>query len=241
MKYRYLSTQEAEERQKKYGENSLPEEKTASGLKIFLSQFANPLVYVLLCAGLISIILNKYLDIALIFSVVIVNSLMGFFQEYKTQKTLSALKKLVKPIAKVIRDNEKQNIMASELVPGDVVILGAGDRVPADGKVLEAASFFVSEAILTGESEAIGKEKDDEVFMGTVVVAGRAVFHVTKIGLKTKIGEIAKTLKETTQPETTLQVRLKKMTRSLVILSIVLCLLIFLYGFFCWQGIFTNA
>ena len=165
MKYKNLSLREVRERQEKYGKNLLPEEKTASGLKIFVLQFANPLVYILLVAALVSVFLQKYLDIGLILSVVVINALMGFFQEYKTQKTLSALKKLIKPIAKVFRDNERQKIPAVELVPGDIVFLGRGDRVPADGKILEAASFFVNEAILTGESEAVEKIKQDEVFM----------------------------------------------------------------------------
>jgi Ca2+-transporting ATPase len=231
MKYKNLTSKEVKEKQAEYGNNFLPEEKTASGLKIFLLQFANPLVYILLLAGLISIFLQKYFDIALILSVVFINAIMGFFQEYKTQKTLSALKKLVKPAAKVFRDNKKQKIMAFDLVPGDIVFLGLGDRVPADGKILETFSFFVNEAVLTGESEAVGKKKDDEVFMGTIVVSGRAVFEVTKIGIATKIGEIAKTLKETIQPATTLQLRLKKMTHTLILISLFLSFLVFIFGF----------
>lgn len=232
MKYKNLSLQEIKERQVKYGKNILPEESPISGFKIFIYQFFNPLVYILLLAGSISIFLQKYFDIILIFSVVIVNAIMGFFQEYKTQKTLYALKKLIKPIAKVFRDGRKQEIMAQELVPGDIVFLGSGDRVPADGKVLEAASFFVNEAILTGESESINKEKNDVVLMGTIVASGRAIFEVTQIGLSTKIGDIAKTLKETTQPPTTLQLRLKKLTHTLIFISISLSLLIFVVGSF---------
>lgn len=245
MKYKNLSLQEIEERQIKYGKNLLPEEKTASGLKIFILQFANPLVYILLFAGLISIFLQKYFDIALILSVVVINAITGFFQEYKTQKTLSALKKLVKPIVKVFRDNERQKIMAFDLVPGDIVFLGRGDKVPADGKILEAASFFVNEAILTGESEAVAKGKQDEVFMGTIIVSGRAVFEVTKIGLSTKIGEIAKTLKETVQPVTTLQLRLRRMTHALILISVILSLLVFIFGFLTgrefWQMLELSA
>jgi len=231
MKYENLSPQEIRGRQIKYGKNVLPEEKKASGLKIFLSQFSNPLVYILLLAGLISVFLQKYFDIVLIFSVVIVNAIMGFFQEHKTQKTLYTLKKLVEPKAKVLRGGEKQKIMASDIVPGDIVFLGVGDRVPADGKILEAASFFVNEAVLTGESEAVAKRKEDDVFMGTIVVSGRTIFKVTEIGLATKIGEIAKTLKETVQPVTTLQLRLKKLTQTLILISVFLSLLVFVFGF----------
>ena len=241
MKYKNLTLKEVKERQEKYGKNLLPEEKTASGLKIFVLQFANPLVYILLFAGLVSVFLQKYFDIVLILSVVVINALMGFFQEYKTQKTLTALKRLVKPEAKVFRDNKKQKISAFELVSGDIVFLGSGDRVPADGKILEVASFFVNEAILTGESEAVAKKKDDDVFMGTIVVSGRAVFEVTKIGLATKIGEIAKTLKETVQPITTLQLRLKKMTHTLILISVFLSLLVFAFGSFIGRNFWQMA
>jgi P-type Ca2+ transporter type 2C len=226
-----LSDKEIESARRQFGFNVLPEEKTASSLKIFFSQFTNPLVYILCLAGLVSFFLQKYFDIALIFSVVVINALMGFFQENKTQKTLAALKKLVKPKAKVFRNDQRKEIEASELVPGDIVYLGAGDRVPADGKILEAANFFAAEAILTGESEAIEKTESDEVFMGTTVVSGRAVVKIQKIGLATKIGQIAETLKLTEQPETTLQIRLKAMTRTLIYISVFLAGLIFLFGF----------
>jgi Ca2+-transporting ATPase len=241
MKYKNLSSIEVIEIQEKYGKNILPEEKIASGFKIFISQFANPLVYVLLLAGIISIFLQKYFDIVLIFSVVVVNAMMGFFQEYKTQKTLSALKKLVRPTAKVLRDNERQKILASNLVPGDIVFLGAGDRIPADGRIVEAASFFINEAILTGESEPVLKKQDEDVFMGTIVVSGRAIFEVTKIGLYTKIGDIAKTLKETVQPPTTLQLRLKKLTHTLIFISLFLSFLVFIFGFYMGRNFWQMA
>jgi len=232
MKYKNLSSAQARELQAKYGKNSLPEEKMVSGLKIFVSQFANPLVYVLFVAGLISIFLQKYIDIFLIFAVVFVNAVMGFFQEFKTQRTLFALKKLVKPIARVLRDGENQRVMAQDLVPGDIVFLGQGDRVPADGKILEEASFFINEAVLTGESEPLNKKSDDMVYMGTIVVSGRAVFEVVKIGSQTRIGEIAQAIKITDQPETTLQLRLKKMTHVLIWIATLLSCLLFIVGFY---------
>jgi Ca2+-transporting ATPase len=231
MKYRNLTSKEARKKQIEFGKNVLPEEKTIPAIRIFLLQFVNPLIYILCLAGLVSLFLRKYLDIALIFSVVIVNALMGFFQENKTQKTLAALKKLVKPVAKVLRDNKRLEIDASQLVPDDIVFLTIGDKVPADGKVLEAFSFFVNEAMLTGESEAIEKQIDSEVFMGTIVSSGRAVIKVEKIGINTRIGNIAETLKETEQPVTTLQIRLKKLTRTLIFISLFLSALVFIFGF----------
>lgn len=230
MKYTGFSSAEVKNLQLQYGLSVLPAEKTVPAIRIFFSQFANPLIYLLVCAGLISLFLHKYLDIIFIFSVVFLNSIFGFFQEYKAQKTLTALKKLVKPAAKVVRDDKRQEIDASGLVPGDIVFLISGDKIPADGKILEAASFFVNEAILTGESESIEKKPEKEILMGTIVTAGRAVMQVTKTGLETKIGEIARTLKETVQPLTTFQLRLKKLTRTLIYLSLFLSVLIFVFG-----------
>jgi len=231
MKYKNLTSEEVERNQIKFGKNVLPEEKTVPAIRLFLAQFANPLVYILCFAALISLFLHKYFDIALILSVVVVNAIMGFFQENKTQKTLAALKKLVKPNAKVLRDNQRQDIEASELVPGDVVFLAVGDKIPADGKILESISFLINEAILTGESEAVEKKEGEEAYMGTIVSSGRAVMQVTNIGIATKIGEIAETLKDTQQPITTLQIRLKKLTQNLIYISIFLAVLVFIFGF----------
>jgi Ca2+-transporting ATPase len=231
MKYLGLSQEEAKNLQLQYGKNVLPEEKAVPLLKIFLSQFKNPLVYLLLFTGIVSLFLKKYQDIIFIFSVVFLNAIFGSIQEHKAQKTLQALKKLVKPIAKIIRDGKRQEINASELLPGDTVFLVSGDKIPADAEILESASFFVNEAILTGESEPVEKKPGDEVFMGTIVSSGRAVIKVTQIGLSTKIGKIAETIKETEQPLTTLQLRLKRLTHNLIYISIFLSSLVFIFGF----------
>ncbi len=231
MKYNNLSSKEAQQKQKDCGKNILPAEKPAPALRVFLLQFANPLVYALLFAGVISLLLQKYFDIVLIFSVVLINAITGFIQENKTQKTLEALKKMIKPEAKVLRDNEKKKIDSSELVPGDIVFLTAGDRIPADGTILESVSLSVNEALLTGESEAVQKEKQDSVYMGSTVSYGRATMIVENIGSCTKIGEIAKSLRETDQPQTTLQIRLEDLTKKLIIVSIFLSAMIFFVGF----------
>lgn len=241
MKYQGLTPEEAKKRQKKYGKNVLPREKKLPAIRIFLSQFANPLVYILFLAALISFFSGKYLDIFLIFSVVILNALMGFFQENKTQKTLEALKKLIKPKAKVLRGKKREEIDVSNLIPGDIVFLGAGDKIPADGKILEAVSFFANEAVLTGESEEREKQKGDNAYMGTTVASGRAVVKIEKIGRRTKIGEIAQTLKETKQPQTTLQIRLKKMTKTLIYISIFLSVIVFFFGFLTDRGFWEMA
>lgn len=235
MKYTGLSLEKVKELQIQYGKNALPEGKEISAVKIFLSQFSNPLIFLLLFAGLISLWSKKYLDIIFIFLVLFLNSLFGFFQEYKAQKTLAALKRLIKPVAKVVRDGQRQEIEAVNLVPGDIVFVNTDDKIPADGIILEAVSFFVNEAILTGESEALEKKLDQETFMGTTVAGGRAVIRVIKIGLATEMGKIAQAIKETSQPLTTLQSRLKKFTRTIVYLSIILSLLVLAAGFLTGQ------
>jgi Ca2+-transporting ATPase len=233
MKYAGLTKSEVERRLAEFGPNVLPEERPASGLRIFLRQFANPLVYILFAVGAISILLREYRDAAVILLTVFLNSIFGFTQEYRTQKTLAALKKMVVPTAKVARDGGRVEMPAAGLVPGDIVFLAVGDRVPADGAVLEAASFFADEAIMTGESEPIEKRAGDEVLMGTVVSWGTATVEVKRTGLKTKIGEIARAIRETVQPPTTLQVRLKRYIRTLIIVAIALGAFVFAVG---WLG-----
>jgi Ca2+-transporting ATPase len=230
MKFTGLSSKEAKKLQIKYGLNKLPSEKPLSALKIYLSQFTNPLVYILVVVGIISFFMHEYVDIIFIFSVVILNSFFGFIQEYKAQKTFTALKDLLKPIAKVIRGGKQIKIDATELVPGDIVLLVNGDKIPADGEVVESASLLVNEAILTGESEMVIKNLGDAAFMGTSVSGGRAMIRITNIGINTKIGEIAQSLQETEQPKTPLQFRLKKFTRTLIYISLFLSSLILIFG-----------
>ena len=230
MKYVGLKPQEVKDLQFQFGVNVLPAERAASGLRIFLSQFTNPLVYILLGVGGISLAIREYRDAGFILLTVVLNSIFGFVQEYKAQKTLSALKRMVKPTAKVIRDGVRQEIAAAGLVPGDIVFLTVGDRVPADAVVEEAASFFADESFLTGESEPVAKRAGDEVYMGSVIPWGTATIKVTKIGSATKIGEIAVSIKETVQPPTTLQVRLEKYTRTLIVAAVAISILLFIIG-----------
>lgn len=230
MEYAGLSSDEVKKLQAQYGSNVLASSKGVSPVKIFLGQFTNPLVYLLVFVGVISILLQKYLDIVFIFSVVLLNSAFGFFQEYKAQKTFQAIKRLLKPVARVIRDGQQQTVDALELVPGDTALVSVGDKIPADSLILEAVNFSVNEAVLSGESESIVKKENDEVFMATIVSSGRAVLKVTKIGAQTKIGEIAKTLGETVQPPTPLQLRLKKLTHTLIYIAVFLSTLVYGLG-----------
>ncbi|MDP1709814.1 MAG: cation-transporting P-type ATPase, partial [Candidatus Komeilibacteria bacterium] len=151
-----LTTAAAIKLRQKFGENVLPAK--AEGLAwffILLNQFKSPLIYILLVVGVVSIIFREWVDAILSLVVVAMNALMGFFQEYHAQKTLAALRQIIKPLAMVIRDSARQEIEAKYLVPGDIVMLASGDRVPADGVIVQGVGLLLNEAILTGEEEAV--------------------------------------------------------------------------------------
>jgi len=153
-----LISAEAEKRLEKFGPNELAKPKEFSEIKLFLGQFKSPLVYILVFAGLVTLFLQEFTDSIVIFAAVFLNTILGFWQERKAQKALSALRLFLLPKAKVIRDGEQKEIEATELVPGDLVILTIGTRVPADGVLVEATDLSVNEAILTGESMPVGKK-----------------------------------------------------------------------------------
>lgn len=216
-----LSAAQVLERRREAGENVLPRAKGPSGLSVFLSQFKSPLVYIILAAALISLLIGEMTDFVVIMVVVVVDAVLGFLQEYQAQKTYQALKGLLKPTTTVIRDGVRQEIELRELVPGDLVVLNAGERVPGDGRVVEGIKLSVDEAILTGESEPVGKkaeEGSDRLFMGSTLLTGRGLMVVEGTGTKTELGAIAASLKEGDQEETPLQVRLKAFSKTLTFL-----------------------
>ncbi len=225
-----LSEREIPALRKKYGFNSLPAQKAPAWFLIFFSQFKNPLVYILIFVTAVSLFLREFVDAILAFAVVMANSLFGFFQEYSAQKTLSALRRIIRPIALAIRDGERQEIEAKELVPGDIIVLGSGDHIPADAVMLESRSFLISEAILTGEEEAVGKKEGEPVYMGTTVIAGKGLAKVKNIGLKTELGKIGKSLAEIKDGPTLLQQKLESFSRKLAIIILFICLIIFFIG-----------
>ncbi len=231
-KFEGLSAAEAQKRREKFGENALKEEKGPSAFYIFISQFKSPLIYVLLFAAVASFLFREYSDFWLIAAVIALNAIMGFYQEYNAQKTLAALKKFLKPVSIVIRDSKRQEIETKELVPGDIVLLAAGDQIPADGKTHEATNLLINEAILSGEEEAVDKKpaEDARLFMGTTVISGIGIMEVTKIGLETEIGRISEKLAEIREEETPLQKKLAKFSVNLVYIVAVLCLIIFILG-----------
>jgi Ca2+-transporting ATPase len=225
-----LSSIEVLERRKQYGENKLPAEKSTSPWLIMLNQLKSPLVYIILAAAGVSLIVGEFGDFWIIMAVVIINAVLGFVQEYQAQRTYTALKSLLKPTTTVIRDGERREIVVHELVPGDLVLLNAGEHIPGDGILLESAKLSVDEAILTGESEPVNKkealdetalENLHQVSMGTTVVTGRGLMQVTQTGSQTELGQIAASLTEHVEEDTPLQVRLKVFSKTLTVIVVI--------------------
>ncbi len=229
-----LTSQEAKKRLEKYGLNEISLKKRVRWLKLLFNQFSSPLIYILFFAGLITLFLKEWTDSVVIFMAVGVNTILGFAQEFKAEKALIALKDLLVPHAKVIRDGKQDIIEATKLVPGDVVILSTGDKVPVDGVLLKEVDIHINEAILTGESAPVKKNIKQEVFMGTVIVSGRGKMKVTKTGLLTKMGKIAGKLEKTDEEETPLKKQIAKFSKVLAIIFSLICVIIFFEGL--WRG-----
>lgn len=223
----------------KDGYNELQEKAKVPTYKLFLESFKDPLVIILLIAAIVQVFLGEIVESAIIFAVIIINSVLGVVQTKKAEGSLESLKKLSAPNAKVIRDNQKTTIPSRELVPGDIVILEAGDYIPADGRIMEAQTLKVVEGMLTGESEPVLKHSDaisedvslgdqkNMVFSGSIVVYGRGTFVVTGTGMNTEMGKIAGLLETSESKLTPLQVKLEEFSKKLGIGIVVLALMIF--------------
>ncbi len=202
--------------------NVLPEPKQTPLGVLFLSQFKSFLTALLILAASVSFIAGDFLDGSLIVAIILINGGIGFFQEVKARKDVLALKKMVVQFARVERGGKEEKIEAKFLVPGDIVILESGDKVPADGKIGESKNLTVDEASLTGESVPVVKEKGDEVFMATAVLSGRARFTVTKIGSETKFGGIALNLEQVEEEKTPLEIKMADLGKKIGIGVIIL-------------------
>jgi P-type Ca2+ transporter type 2C len=235
-----LTSQEAENRLKQYGENEIKQGKQIDPLKIFFAQFHNFVVYILLVALTISFALGESVDAIVIGIIIVLNSVFGFVQEFKAEKSIEALKKMASPRANVVRDGKEKNIDAKELVPGDVVKLQTGDKVPSDARLIEQSNLQTSESSLTGESVPVKKEipelpektaladRSNMVFAGTIVAIGRGFAVVTETGIKTEIGKIAALIQEKEEDPTPLQIKLDKLGKTLALVTIVICAVVFL-------------
>lgn len=234
-----LSAEQVREHQEKYGRNELAEGKKETILHIFLGQYKDFLVMILIAAAIISGLLSDVESAVVILVVITVNAVLGTLQTVKAEQSLESLKKLSGPEAKVLRDGNVVQIPSTEVTVGDRVYLDAGDYIPADGRILECASLKVDESALTGES--LGVEKSTEpvegevplgdrtnmVYSGCFATYGRASFLVTAIGMETEVGKIAKLLNKTTQKQTPLQMNLDQFGKKLSIIILIFCGILF--------------
>jgi len=227
---------------KKFGENVLPIKNESSIFGVFIRQFDSPLLKVTVGVGLISLIFREYTDAILIEAVALINALTGFFQEYSAQNTLSSLRALLKPHANVFRDGIKQVVDAKEVVVGDLCLMEPGEKIPADGKLIEGDKMLVSEAILTGEEQAVEKNtRQNQLFMGTVILAGRGKMMVEKIGKETEIGKIGTSLYSIEDEETLTQKKFKKLSMDLTRAIAFLTLFLFILGIIKGMALYEMA
>ncbi|MBS3061425.1 MAG: cation-translocating P-type ATPase [Candidatus Diapherotrites archaeon] len=242
-----LSSEWAEVRLKEVGPNELAKKKKNLVLEILVEQFSDVMVLILLAAAiLLFFVVNETLDAVVILAIVLLNALVGFIQEYKAENAIEAIKKLSAFSARVLRNGKVVNVNAAELVPGDIIFLEAGDKIPADGRILESFSLLVDESSLTGESTVVEKssepllrptdlaDKKNMVFKQTIVANGKATVAVTNTGMTTEIGRIAGLLSEIESEETPLVKRLKKASVQIGIFITVVSAGLILIGL--WQG-----
>ena len=235
-----LTEQEVLRRQEQYGLNALIEEKEASVFKIFIDQFKDLLVIILIAAAFISMLSDNMESACVILAVIILNAILGTVQTVKARKSLQSLKALSTPHTKVIREGKKQEILSTELTVGDIVLIEAGDVISADARLLQAYSLQVNESSLTGEAVSVDKSVDailsdicalgdqtNMVFSSGLVTYGRGVAVVTSVGMETEIGKIAKLMNETDARKTPLQRNLDAFSRRLSIAIIGICLIVF--------------
>jgi len=235
-----LSEKEHEERLKRYGRNVLPKRRRTPAVEIFIRQFKDPLIFVLLVAAAVSAVVGETADLALICVVVVANGILGFIQEYKAESIMESLQKLSAPKAKVVRNGSIALVDAEDLVPGDIVIIEEGDVIPADGRIAECEGFRVNESLLTGESvpvektdKRIGKdvplaERRNMVFAGTLAVSGRAKIIVTATGERTEMGKIAKKVLTTLERETHMDREIRAFSKYLTKLVVGISIIVFL-------------
>ncbi|MBX4269246.1 calcium-translocating P-type ATPase, SERCA-type [Clostridium estertheticum] len=232
-----LTNADAESRLKKYGFNKLESKKKISALQIFISQFNDFITWILIVATVLSGLMGEKADAITIFIIVIMNGILGFIQEFKTEKSLEALSKLAAPTAKVVRNGRISVIDAIYLVPGDLVILESGDRIPADCILNECNNIMLDESLLTGESAGVSKSansKENTIYMGTIILTGKAKAKVIATGMSTEMGKIADMLHSIDNERSPLKDRLAHLGKILVILCIIICFVVTFMGI--WRG-----
>ncbi|NLX11184.1 MAG: cation-translocating P-type ATPase [Chloroflexi bacterium] len=240
-----LEQPEADRRLVTHGKNELPAAESTTILELLIGQFTSIMVIVLIIAAIISVFIGDTKDAIVILAIVVLNAALGFFQEYQAEQALAALSAMQTPHVRVRRDGQVHDISALDLVPGDIVLLEAGDRVPADGRLIETINLQIDESALTGESVAVQKttaemidgspppalaDRHNIAYMGTAVTYGRAVMAVTATGIKTQLGTIAALLQGVEKGRTPLQDRLSRMGIWLAGAALAVCVLVFIVG-----------
>jgi len=217
-----LTSQEAGRRLEKYGKNELTRANKVNPLKIFFSQFASPLMLILVIAAIASWAIgflpgqkSNIIDAILILVIVFASGISGFFQDYKAEKTIEALQRMATPKARVIRNGKETELDITEIVPGDLILVESGDIVPADARLLSSFNLQVDESVLTGESQSVEKKTSDEIFMHASVYVGRARALVLRTGMETKIGEIAANLQEMKEEKTPFQAEMSRFSKKI--------------------------
>lgn len=247
-----LTSGEASKRLEKYGKNELAKPKGKSLIRRFLEQLADPMIIILLVAAVVSGITAAYAnesfaDVFIILFVVIINAVLGVYQESKAEKAIEALQKMTAATSKVLRDGEIAHVKSADMVPGDVVLLEAGDAVPADCRIIESASLKIEEAALTGESVPAGKimekllpsdgkdvplgDRKNMAYMGSTVVYGRGKAVVTRTGMDTEMGKIASAITSAEDGQTPLQKKLSQLSKILSFIVLGICVFIFIFSF----------
>ncbi|SDD98757.1 Ca2+-transporting ATPase [Paenibacillus sp. UNCCL117] len=238
-----LSWEEADKRLASHGKNELAEGQSVSPVTLFLNQFKDFMVLVLVGATLVSGLLGEYLDAVTIIAIIIMNGILGFLQEFRAERSLRALKELSAPNAKALREGKLESIPARDLVPGDLVVLESGDRIPADIRFIETSGAYAEESALTGESVPVSKHTSaldlDDIplgdqrnlgFMGTMMTRGSAKGVVVRTGMQTEMGKIADMIQNTDALETPLQRRLEQLGKILIIVALALTVMVVVAG-----------
>jgi len=246
-----LSSKQAERLLLEYGENRLEQGKKISMSKIFAGQFRDLMIMILLAATVVSALLGEPSEAIAIIVIVLVNAILGFFQEYRTEKTLETLGKMTAPTARVVRDGRQTSIQADQLVPGDYILLSAGDKIPADARLVEVAALECDESLLSGESVPVEKRRAESentpketgrpelVYMGTIVTKGRGVAVVTSTGMNTEMGKVAVMLQTIKEEQTPLQKRLGQLGKYIAVGCLAICAIVVATGIFRGEEIFN--
>ncbi|MCL2579472.1 MAG: cation-translocating P-type ATPase [Oscillospiraceae bacterium] len=246
-----LSRREAELLLLEHGENRLEQGKKISPLKIFAGQFRDLMIMILLASTVVSVLMGQVSEAVAIIVIVLVNAVLGFVQEYRTEKTLEALSRMAAPTARVLREGKRMNIPADQIVPGDVILLSAGDKIPADARVIESVALECDESLLTGESLPVEKRKADRddlpkeigradlVYMGAIVTKGRGTAVVTATGMETEMGRIAGMLHTIEDELTPLQKRLGQLGKYIAIGCLGICAVVTITGILRGEDIFN--